>query len=135
MADFAVAVTSGPAGRTGERIVEPESLTSGHGRRNRNHAHVLHAASDNEVHGAAHDGLGREMDRLLSRTTLAVDGDAWDVLGESSGQPTCAGDTARLRSDRVDVAENDVVNSIGVNAGALDEGFDAVSTDVSGVDL
>ena len=135
MADFAVAVTSGPAGRTSERIVEPESLTSGHGRRNRNHAHVLHAASDNEVHGAAHDGLGREMDRLLSRTTLAVDGDAWDVLGESGGQPTCAGDTARLRADRVDVAENDVVNSIGVDAGALDEGFDAVSTDISGVDL
>ena len=66
---------------------------------------------------------------------MAVNGDARDVLGESSGQPACAGDATRLRSDRVDVAEDDVVNSIGVDAGALDEGFDAVSTDVSGVDL
>jgi hypothetical protein len=66
---------------------------------------------------------------------LAVNGDAWDVLGKTSGQPTCAGDATRLRADRVDVAEDDVVNSIGVDARALDEGFDAVSTDISGVDL
>jgi hypothetical protein len=75
------------------------------------------------------------MDRLLSRTTLAVDSDAWDVLRKSSGQPAGARDAARLRSDRVDVAEDDVVNSIGVDASALNEGFDAVRTNVGGVDL
>ena len=135
MADFAVAVTGGPAGRTGERVIESESLTSGHRRRNRNHAHVLHATGDDEIHGAAHDGLGREMNRLLGRTTLAVNGDARDMLGKTSGEPACAGDTASLRSDRVNVAEYDVVDSIGVDTRALDEGSDAVSTNVSGVDL
>jgi hypothetical protein len=57
------------------------------------------------------------------------------VLGESGGEPAGAGNTASLRSDRVDVAENDVVNSIGVDTRALDEGFDAVSTNICGVDL
>jgi hypothetical protein len=66
---------------------------------------------------------------------LAVNRDARDVLGESGGEPAGAGNTASLRSDRVDVAENDVVNGIGVDARALHEGFDAVSTNVCGVDL
>ena len=75
------------------------------------------------------------MDRLLSRTTLAVNRDARDVLGKSSGQPAGTCDTARLGSDRVDVAEDDVVNGVGVDTRALDEGFNAVSTDIGGVNL
>jgi hypothetical protein len=75
------------------------------------------------------------MDRLLSRTTLAVNGDAWNVLGKTGREPASAGNTAGLRTNGVNVSENDVVNRIGVDASALNEGFDAVSTDVGGVDL
>ena len=57
------------------------------------------------------------------------------MLGKAGGEPAGAGNTASLRSNRVDVAENDVVNSIGVDASALDEGFDAVGADIGGVDL
>jgi hypothetical protein len=66
---------------------------------------------------------------------LAVNRDARNVFGKSGGEPAGAGNTASLRSDRVDVAENDVVNGIGVDARALHEGFDAVSTNICGVDL
>jgi hypothetical protein len=66
---------------------------------------------------------------------LTVNRDAWDVLRKSGSKPAGTSDTARLRSNRVNVAEDDVVNSIGVDTGALDEGFDAVSTDIGGVNL
>ena len=75
------------------------------------------------------------MNRLLGRTTLAVDRDARDMLRKTSGEPAGAGDTASLRSDRVDVAEDNVVHRIGVDASALDEGFDAVGANIGGVDL
>jgi hypothetical protein len=57
------------------------------------------------------------------------------VLRKSGSKPAGTSDTARLRTNRVDVAEDDVVNSVGVDTGALDEGFDAVSTDIGGVNL
>jgi non-canonical (house-cleaning) NTP pyrophosphatase len=66
---------------------------------------------------------------------LAVNRDAWDVLRKSGSKPAGTSDTARLRSNRVNVAKDDVVNSVGVDTGALDEGFDAVSTNICGVDL
>jgi hypothetical protein len=57
------------------------------------------------------------------------------MLWKSGGEPAGTSDTARLRTNRVNVAEDDVVNSVGVDTGALDEGFDAVSTDIGGVNL
>jgi hypothetical protein len=66
---------------------------------------------------------------------LAVNGDAWNMLWKSGSKPAGTSDTARLRSNRVNVAKDDVVNSVGVDTGALDEGFDAVSTDIGGVNL
>jgi hypothetical protein len=66
---------------------------------------------------------------------LAVNRDARNLFGKSGGEPAGAGNTASLWSDRVDVAKNDIVNGIGVDARALHEGFDAVSTNICGVDL
>ncbi len=75
------------------------------------------------------------MDRLLCRPALAVDGGAGDVLRKTGGEPARAGDVAGLRTDRIDIAEHDIVDSVGVDAGALDEVLDAVCAEVCRVDL
>ena len=85
-------------------------------------AHVLHAAGDDEVHRAAHHGLGGEVHGLLCRPALAVDRRAGDVLGKTGGEPARTGDVARLRTDRVDVAEHDVVDGVGVDAACARRG-------------
>ena len=46
------------------------------GRAHRDHAHALHAGGDDQVLGAGHDALRGEVDRLLRRAALPVDGHA-----------------------------------------------------------
>ena len=48
-------------------------------------------------------------------------GGAGHVLGEAGDEPAGAGDVAGLRADAVDVAEHDVVDRAGIDAGALDQ--------------
>ena len=100
----------------------------------RDHAHVLHAAGDDEVHRPRHHGLGGELHGLLGGAALSVDRHAGDVLRQSGREPARAGDAARLRPDRVDVAEHDVVDGVRVDAGAFDERRDAVGAEVGGMD-
>ena len=57
--------------------------------------------------------LGGEVHGLLGRAALAVDGRAGHVLGQAGGEPAGAGDVAGLGADRVDVAEDDVVDRAG----------------------
>ena len=45
-------------------------------------AHRLDARPDDDVHGAGHDGLGGEVDGLLGRPALAVDGGPGHVSGK-----------------------------------------------------
>ncbi|MEY3054723.1 MAG: hypothetical protein RL550_1246 [Actinomycetota bacterium] len=70
------------------------------------------------------------MHGLLSRTALAIDGGARNVLGQPSCQPAGAGDAARLRTHRVDVAEDHVVDGGRVDSRAVDERLDGVGTEV-----
>ena len=79
--------------------------------------------------------LGREVDGLLGRAALAVDGGAGDVLGAAGHQPAGAGDVAGLAADGVDVAEHHVLDRAGVDAGAVEQGPDRVGPQVGRVDL
>src|SRR5581483_8619900 len=66
------------------------------GRRERDVAHVLHAATDGDVVYAGRDQRGREVHRLLRRGALAVDGRGRRLDREPSLQPGVAADVVRL---------------------------------------
>ena len=85
--DLLRAVARHPALRARERIGEAERLRQRHRRRDRDHAHVLHAAGDDEVAGAAHHGLRGEVHGLLRRAALAVDRHA---RARRSGSPAAS---------------------------------------------
>ena len=125
---------STPAGRLGERRGEAVLLADDHRRRDRDGAHVLHAAGDHEVLGAGHDALGGEVHRLLGRAALPVDGHAGHVVGQPGDQPRGAGDVAGLGADRVAAAEDHVVDGARVDAGAGHQRADRVGGEVGGVD-
>lgn len=55
------------------------------------------------------------MNRLLSGATLAIDGDAWNVLRQAAHKTARAGDASGLRPDRFEVAEHDIVNHVGID--------------------
>ena len=81
----------------------------------------------------AHDRLRGEVDRLLRRAALPVDGDAGHLLGQPGGEPGGAGDVAGLRPDRVDAAEDDVVDGGRVDARPLDQGSGACAPRSAGM--
>ena len=113
-----VAVALHPALGAGERVVEAEVAGEGHRRADRDHRHLLHAAGDDHVVHAGHHRLGGEVDGLLGRAALPVDGRAGHVLGEVGGQPAGAGDVAGLPADGVDAAVDHVLDRARVDAGA-----------------
>ena len=80
------------------------------------------------------DALGGEMDRLLGGAALAIDGGAGDALRQPGGEPGGAGDVAGLRTDRVDAAEDDVVDRRRIDLGPLDQRLDRVRAEVGRVD-
>ena len=128
-----VPVAPSPARRAGERVGEPELLPGDHRRRDRDGAHVLHAARDDDVGGAGQDGLRGEVHRLLGGPALPVHGDPGDVAGQPGGQPRGPRDVARLRADRVRAAEDHVVHRGGIHARPLDERTDHVRPQVGAV--
>ena len=71
-----VAVARLPPGRLGERRLVAELLARDHRRHDRDLAHVLHAAGDDEVLRARHHALRGEVDGLLRGAALTVDGGA-----------------------------------------------------------
>ena len=115
--------------------IEPFILPEGERGGDRHLRHVLHAAGDDDVHRAGHDGLGREVHRLLSRAALTVDGDTGDVLGEPADQRTGASDVAGLGSDRVEASEHDVVDRVRIDARAFHQRTDRMAAQVGRVDL
>ena len=104
---------SEPANGSAKPNCSPASIAE----RDRDHAHVLHAAGDDEVRGAA------DITACAAKCTAC-----WDephcrstvVPGTSSGSPAAsqrgAGDVAGLRADRVDAAEHHVVDGARVDA-------------------
>ena len=113
--DLLIAVAVQPllgfVGRRGEA----ELLADDHRRRDRDLAHVLHAAGHDHVRGTRHDRLRAKGNGLLAGTALPVDGDAGNLFGIAGGQPREPGDVAGLPADRVDTAGDDVVDGGGVD--------------------
>jgi len=126
LGDLLGAVPVAPACRALERVCC-------HRRADGDLAHVLHAARDDQVGGAAEHGLGGEVHGLLARAALPVDGDARHRLGQARGQPRGPGDVAGLGPDRVHAAEYDVVDGAGVGAGPGQQGLDHVRAEIGRV--
>jgi hypothetical protein len=92
-----------PARRSGEpplrgreRIAKPYASPASIAGRDRDQAHALHAAGDDQVAGAAQHRLRGEVRRLLRRAALAVDRGAGHLVGQARREPAGARDVAGL---------------------------------------
>ena len=83
-------------------------------------AHVLDARADHRVVDAGRDQRGGEVDRLLGRAALAVDGGAGGLDRQARLQPGVAGDVEALLAELLDAAGDHVLDLQRVDAGALD---------------
>ncbi len=135
LADLLVAIARLPSGRLGERSREAVLVSDQHRGGDRDGAHVLQAAGDDEVLRSGHHALGGEVHRLLRRAALAVDRHAGHVVGESRDEPGRTGDVTGLRADRVAAAHDDVVDGARVDASAIDERLEHVAAEIGGVHL
>jgi hypothetical protein len=128
--DLLRAVAREPALRRRERIREAVRLAGQHRRRDGDEAHALYAAGDDQVAGAAQHRLRREVRGLLRRAALAVDRRAGHLVGETRRQPAGASDVAGLGPDRVDAAEDDVLDGVRIDARARDERREHVRAEI-----
>src|SRR3954468_21203789 len=135
LVDRLVAVARDPALRPAERVglLQADGSGGAEGRADRDLAHVLHAAGDDDVLGAAHHALGCEVQRLLARPALAVDRRTGHLFGEARSQPRPGGDVACLRAGGFEAAEHDVFDDSRVDAAASDELLEHVCAQVGGV--
>ena len=122
--DLLVSVARFPAAATGPWVGAAVGLAGRERAQDRELTHLLHAAGDDEVRRAAHDGLGGEMYGLLGRSALAVDGDTGHRLRKAGCECRCAGDVAGLGTDVVQTAEDDVIDRGGVHVVSTDDGLD-----------
>lgn len=67
-----------------------------------------------------HDALRGEVQRLLTRPALAVDGDTGHRLGVASREESPVGGVAGLLANLADCAADHVVDAGGVDPGPLD---------------
>ena len=101
----------------------------------RDAAHGLHAAGDGEVVVARHHTRGREVDGLLGRPALAVDGRGRDRLGQSRRHPGVAGHVGGLLAHLADTAADDVVDALGVDPGVVHEMGQGEGEEVDGMPI
>ena len=66
---------------------------------------------------------------------MSVDGGTRNMLRQAGCEPAGASDVTCLPADRVDVAEDHVVDSVGIHAGALDERLETGCAEVSGMHM
>ncbi len=83
-------------------------------------AHVLDAAADHRVVHAGGDQRRGEVDRLLSRATLAIDGRARGLDRKARLQPGIASDVEALLAELLHAPRNHVLNHRGLDAGTVD---------------
>src|SRR5215831_3272045 len=83
-------------------------------------AHRFHSAADREIVLAATHALRGEVDRLLTRAALAVNRGRGDILRQTGPQRRPAADIARLLTRLDRTTGNDVGQTFGRDAGALD---------------
>ena len=126
LGDLLGAVPGPPAFRAGERV-------TGHRRSDRDNAHVLHAAGDDQAGRAAEHRLRGEVHGLLGRAALPVDRDAGHGLGQARREPGGAGDVAGLRADRIHAAEHHVVDGFRIGSGPVQQVPDDVRAQVGRV--
>jgi hypothetical protein len=93
--------------------------------------HALGTASDDNLSVAAHDGLGSEGDGLDRRGADLVDGGGHGGLGEASLDGALSGGVLAYIGLE-DVAEEDLLDLFGLDAGALDGVLDCVCTELGG---
>ena len=135
LGDLGIAEPLVPADRSLERAFESVLDAGQHGGRDGDGAHVLDAAGEHHVLRATHHGLRGEVDGLLRRPALAIDGGAGDVEGQTGCEPGGSGDVAGLRPDGVHAPEDDVVDDHRVDAGALERRLDDVRAEIGRVHL
>ena len=83
-------------------------------------AHVLDAAADGDVVDAGGDQRGGEVDGLLGRAALAVDGGGGGLDRKPGLEPGVAGDVDALLAELLHTAGDDVLDLGGLDAGPLD---------------
>ena len=95
--------------------------------------HGLDAGGDRDVVGAGHHALGGEVEGLLRRTALAVDGRGGHRLGPPGGEHGVAADVERLLGDLHDAAHDHVVDQGRVELVALGQRLEGLGGQVDGV--
>ena len=95
---------------------EAELLLGLHAGRERQVAHVLDAAADDDVVDAGGDQRGGEVDGLLGRAALAVDRRRRRLDREALLQPGVARDVEGLLAELLHAAGDDVLDLAGVDA-------------------
>ena len=83
--------------------------------------HVLQAADDLHVFEAGHDGVRRLVEGLQAGAAQAIDRRAAGLRGQPGHQADDAGHVEPLLALLLRVAEHDVFDLGGIDAGALDE--------------
>src|SRR5262249_53954118 len=100
-----------------ERVAGALSDVGPHG-----HArHALDASSNRDVGDAALDQVRGEMDRLLARAALAIDGRCRGLDRKAGGEPGVAADVQALLPDLTDAAEDHVLDLAGLDTRAVDD--------------
>ena len=90
-------------------------------RAHRHARHDLDAAADGDIDDAGRDEVRGEVDRLLRRAALAVDGRAGHFDREAGFEHHVAADVRGLLADLRDVAEDDVADQRRVEPDAIDD--------------
>ena len=101
-------------------VTQPFLHVEHRGRPHRHAAHAFHAGGNDHVLRSAHDGLRGELDRLLRRTALAIDGDRGHAFAQMlAGEYCIAPDLHRLLAALTDTAHDDVVDRLGFQPAAF----------------
>jgi hypothetical protein len=98
-------------------------------------AHVLHAGADHDVMDAGGDQRGAEVDGLLRRAALAVDGRRGGLDRQPLLQPRVARDVERLLAELLDAAGDHVLDFGGVDSAAGEDLGVALAEQLVGMDV
>ena len=83
---------------------------------------------------AGHHAGGREMDSLLGRTALPVDGGGRDLLGPTGGEHGLAPDVEALLPHLGDATPDHVLDQVGLGARPCHESLEDLGGEVDGME-
>ena len=96
----------------------------------RHEAHHLHAASDDEVVRPGDDPMGREVKRLLRRTTFAIERHRGHAFGKACGEDSLPANVARLLRDLDHATGDHVFDQRRIDARPSHESLQDLSVEV-----